>query len=292
MLNKKPLFYFLGIAFGISWVLFSIPLVFKNNPSVFSQATLLFLMLSMWGPGIAAILTTILVDKKPFSSLRLNTLGPKHYYLWAWFLPALLTILTLLSTVILRAGELDLSFSMLRDALAQAPAETKIPSLQMVVILQILFALTLAPFINVPFALGEELGWRGYLLPQLLPLGQWQAILISGLIWGFWHAPVIILYGHNFPKHPYLGIPVMMVGCALFGAILSWLYLQTKSPWVAALGHGAVNASPGLALYFLKPGYDTAVGGLLFGVSGWIPMIIFIIWLFWSKRLEINAQTG
>ena len=290
MLNKKSLLLFLGIAFGTSWTIFLLPLLFKNNPAVFSQATLVFLMISMWGPGIAAILTTLFVEKKPFTSLRINTLGKKSFYLWAWLLPPLLTVCTLFSTLILRTGELDLSFSMMREALAQVPAGTKVPQVEMVVILQIFFALSLAPLINVLFALGEELGWRGFLLPRLLPLGQWRAIILSGLIWGFWHAPVIVLYGHNFPTHPYLGILLMMVGCALFGTILSWLYLNTKSPWVAALGHGAVNASPGLAIYFLKPGFDTAVGGLIFGVSGWIPMIVFILWLVSSKQMPVSLQ--
>jgi membrane protease YdiL (CAAX protease family) len=149
------------------------------------------------------------------------------------------------------------------------------------------FGLLLAPFINVLFALGEELGWRGFLLPQLMPLGQWKAILISGAIWGVWHAPTTLLHGYNFPQHPYLGIFVMTVGCTLLGVIFSWLYLNTRSPWVAALAHGAFNASPGLAIYFLKPGFDSAWGGTALGLAGWIPMALFIAWLVWTKRLPV-----
>jgi MFS family permease len=44
--------------------------------------------------------------------------------------------------------------------------------------------LLLGPIINIVFTMGEELGWRGFLLPKLLPIGQWKAILFSGLIWG------------------------------------------------------------------------------------------------------------
>jgi membrane protease YdiL (CAAX protease family) len=44
------------------------------------------------------------------------------------------------------------------------------------------FAVTLAPLINIIFALGKELGWRGY-LPKPLSLGQWPAILISSAVW-------------------------------------------------------------------------------------------------------------
>lgn len=294
MLNRKALLSFLAIAFAFSWALFSIPAAFKPDQARVAQAMQITFSLAMWGPGLAALITTLYVEKQPFSSLRLNTLGPKRFYLWAWLLPPVLTILTLGATLLIRSGEFDPAMTAISDALAKAPAGTKLPPSGMVAFFQIALALTLAPFINVIFALGEELGWRGFLLPHLLPLGQFRAILISGMIWGFWHAPTTLLYGYNFPQHPYLGVLVMMVGCTLLGALLSWLYLSTRSPWVAALCHGAVNASPGLAIYFLKPGFDSALGGLILGLAGWIPMTLFIVWLVWSRRLPVSqpAQTA
>ncbi len=75
----------------------------------------------------------------------------------------------------------------------------------LIVAIQIAISFTLGPLINTLLALGEELGWRGFLLPSLLPLGQWRAILMSGLIWGVWHAPAI-LQGHNYPSQPVLGV--------------------------------------------------------------------------------------
>jgi len=289
MIERKPLLWFLGIAFVISWTLFCAPLLLVNAGTESATRQLIytaFFALAMWGPGIAAIVTTLLVEKKPFSALRLNTLGPKRFYLWAWLLPPALTLATLGITILTHTGEFDPNLTMMREALAQVPAEAGLPPVEALVAIQLAFALTLTPLINVLFAMGEELGWRGYLLPKLLPLGQWRAMLISGAIWGIWHAPAI-LQGHNFPQHPYLGTLVMIVGCMLFGVIISWLYLNTRSPWVAALGHGALNASPGLALYFLNPGVDMLWGGLILGVSGWVAMGIFITWLVLTKRLPV-----
>ncbi len=74
-----------------------------------------------------------------------------------------------------------------------------------IVAAQVVMAFTIAPVINMLFTLGEELGWRGYLLPKLLPLGQWNAILVSGVVWGGWHASAIA-QGHNYPGYPVLGI--------------------------------------------------------------------------------------
>ena len=61
----------------------------------------------------------------------------------------------------------------------------------MIVMLQTVAALTIAPFFNSLFTLGEELGWRGFLLPRLIRcgMGQWTALVVSGTIWGIWHAP-------------------------------------------------------------------------------------------------------
>ena len=94
MLNRKALTWFLIITFAFSWPLFIIP-HFLNGPGPInaSMITTSFWAVAMWGPGLAAILTTTLVLKQPFRSLNLNRLGPKRLYLWAWFLPAGLTIL-------------------------------------------------------------------------------------------------------------------------------------------------------------------------------------------------------
>ena len=289
MLERKSLTWFLIITFLISWPLFIVPLAFSNMDATTKQlATQGLWAVAMWGPGVAAIVTTLFITKKPFSSLRLNTLGPKRFYLWAWFLPVLLTIIGLLFTLLFGIAKLDLNFTMLRDALASAAGGSEIP-IGVIMSAQILFAIILAPFINVFFTMGEELGWRGFLLPQLLPLGQRKAMLISGVIWGVWHAPAI-MQGHNYPGYPILGSFMMIILCVLLGTILSWMYLNTKSPWVAALGHGAFNAIAGLPILFFQPGFNMAFGGTLAAPTAWIGMALFIAWLVWTKRLPVQSQ--
>ncbi len=292
MLDKKSLTWFLVIAFAISWVLFAAPLAVKDDPALYAAMITGLFALAMWGPGIAAIVVTLFIARQPFSTLRLNTLGPKRCYFWAWFLAPLVAALTLAATVLLGTGTFDSSFPMMREALAQSPQAQGLPSVEILVAIQLAFALTLAPFINILFAMGEELGWRGFLLPKLLPLGEWKALLLSGAIWGVWHAPATILHGHNFPAHPYLGVLVMTVGCMLLGVIFGWLYLKTKSPWAPALAHGAFNASGPAALFFLNPaGLDMALAGNPLGVAGWIPMALIILVLVALKQLPAQPQT-
>ena len=121
----------------------------------------------MWGPGIAAIIVTLAIEKQPFKSLRLNTLGPKRYYLWAWFLPPLLIVLSGLLTILIRTGQLDTEFTFMQQAMEQTGTQLPI-STGMLVLIQIAQALVLGPLINVIFTMGEELGWRGFLLPRLI----------------------------------------------------------------------------------------------------------------------------
>ena len=289
MIERKSLTWFLIITFLISWPLFVVPLAFGDMDATSKQlATQGLWAAAMWGPGIAAIITTLFIAKKPFSSLRLNTLGPKRFYLWAWFLPIVLTIVGGLLTLLFGIAKLDLNFTMIRDAMASAAGGGEVP-VGIIVLTQVLLAVTLAPFINVLFTMGEELGWRGFLLPQLLPLGQWKAILFSGVIWGVWHAPAI-LQGHNYPGYPVLGMFMMIFFCVLLGIIISWMYLNTKSPWVAALAHGSVNAVAGLPILFFQPDFNIAFGGTLAAPTAWIGMAVFIVWLMWTKRIPVQTR--
>lgn len=287
-MNRKSLLTFLLISFGLAWVLFCLPMAFKNSPEIYATAMLVCFMAAMLAPGIGAIVATRLIEKQPvIQTLRINTLGPKRFYLAAWFLPTLIVFATIGTSVLFGTATFDPSFTFMRESLAQAPAGTALPPVEILVFSQTAFALILAPFINIPFAFGEELGWRGFLLPRLMPLGQWKAILLSGLIWGAWHIPTTLFYGYNFPQHPYLGILLLLAGFPLLGAILAWLTLKTRSPWAAALGHGAFNAVAGIAFFFLLPGFDTALAGSPLGLAGWVPMALIIVGLVWSKQLPL-----
>ena len=288
MLQRKALTWIIILSFAISWPLFLAPLLLKElEPTILQLAVTGLWALAMWGPGISAIITTLAIEKKPFKTLRLNTLGPKRFYLWAWFLPLLLTVFTGLLTILIGTGKLDLGFTFLQEQMDQAGTQLPI-SLSTLVIIQIAQALILGPVINLIFAMGEEIGWRSFLLPQLMPLGQWKALIISGAIWGLWHAPAIA-QGHNYPDHPILGIFLMTGFCIFLGIIFGWLYLNSRSPWVAGIAHGSLNASAGLPILFLLPGFDTALGGMLTSLTGWLVMGLFIGWLVLTRRLPVQA---
>ncbi len=119
--------------------------------------------------------------------------------------------------------------------------------------------------INALAAFGEELGWRGFLQRELAPLGFWRGSLLTGLLWGFWHAPVI-LAGHNYPDHPVPGVFLFALFCVLISPVHSWVRLRSGTVWGAAIVHGTLNAAGGLAYLVTLGGSDLLVG--VAGVAG------------------------
>jgi membrane protease YdiL (CAAX protease family) len=181
----------------------------------------------------------------------------------------------------------DANFTQMQSMMQASGKEAPVP-LSIIVTAMIAVSLTLAPLFNVLFALGEEIGWRGFLLPRLVQSGvdQWTALLASGAIWGLWHAPLIVR-GQNYPDHPYLGVVLMTLFCSLLGVIFGWLRLASKSVWPPTLAHGTLNAVAGVPLLVLTP-FDMALGGMLTSLVGWLPQVAFIGWLAWSGRLPVR----
>ncbi|MFB6091177.1 MAG: CPBP family intramembrane glutamic endopeptidase [Halobellus sp.] len=99
--------------------------------------------------------------------------------------------------------------------------------------------------VNAAFALGEEAGWRGYLLWELAPLGFWRASALIGVVWGLWHAPVI-LDGYNYPSFPLVGVGAMTVATVAFSPLYTYVCLRARSVLAAAVFHGVFNASAGI----------------------------------------------
>lgn len=109
--------------------------------------------------------------------------------------------------------------------------------------------LGLGTTVNAAFALGEEVGWRGYLLWELAPLGFWRASAGIGALWGLWHAPVIVA-GYNYPSFPVAGVVAMSVATLAYSPVYTYLVVKAESVLAAAFLHGVFNASAGVVIAF------------------------------------------
>jgi uncharacterized protein len=218
---------FVTLAYAISWSLWIavVPHIARylsatRTPTKFTAPG--SVILGMFGPALAA-----LIMRKVWSKEGLKTsLGPirhrRKYFAIALVAPAL-TIALLIDVAV--------GFH-----LAHFHADANIVAL---VIGLALNALTL----NTMLAFGEEYGWRGYLLPKLLPLGEARAAIIVGVIWGLWHSPLLIA-GLNYPGvNPWIAIAMFVPTAVLMSLLFTRLYVAAGGAvLVAALLHGSLNS--------------------------------------------------
>lgn len=278
---------FTVISFVLAWAI-AVPLWLGEG--LRSPLANLLVATMMFVPTVAA-LTVVLVIEKPerkAEALGLVPLKPAGrligYLIVALFLTIALWLLALLVGSLFGVYPADFThFSGFRQItemqLAQA-GSTELPMpIGALVALQFLNVLVSALFINLLPALGEEIGWRGWLLPKLLKYGPWPAILISGVIWGLWHAPVILL-GHNYPGTPgWLALLAMVAFSTIMGGLFGWLRLRGGSVWPAALAHSTLNAAGSLSIVFVaENGRFDPLHGNITGWSGWIvPAILLLV---------------
>ncbi len=271
---KKQIGLFIGLAFLLAWILFFIiPL---KGIGYGTQNATLILAGAMFAPAIASLLTRI-ITKEGFKDmlLRPNFRGNIKLYLLIYFGPSLLIVVSALLYFLVLPGHFDPALTMLQGA------EVSPGTIIMVSLLQVLIV---GPVINIIPTMGEELGWRGYLLPKLRTLFSDRiSLIISGAIWGLWHAPVIILghnYGTNYKGYPFLGILMMVLFCISMGIIVGYFTIKINSVIPAAMVHSAINAGASLPLLVAKVGINQVIGPTITGLIGGLPFMVVALILF------------
>jgi uncharacterized protein len=217
---------FVLLAYGIAWAIWVAQLgpAIRNalgdgrTPDNFSATPAV--MLGMYAPALAAVVMRAVISKE---GLR-RALGPLpslRMVLAAVFIPmALILILVAIVTA-----------TNIGDATPGKPVGT---------------LLAILTFVGVPIssalAFGEEFGWRGYLLPKLLPLGEVKAAVIVGLIWGPWHLPVLIV-GLNYPGQSIIAVlAVFFLSTTLLSLLHTRFYVASGYSLIAvSLLHGSLN---------------------------------------------------
>ena len=278
-MDKKKLKIYLIFTFGIAWVLQIIGSIFslQGNSLMFT----LVLSVSMFVPFFGTLLAKIPLKGMGFKP---KLKGNLKYIALAWFGPVVFTILGAALYFLIFPERLDLTGMYIREvggeAVIQQLAEQGL-TVPVYMAINVITSLAYAPWVNMFFALGEEVGWRGAMDPMLKEhFGKVKGSIIGGIIWGAWHWPVMIIAGYEYGKG-YWGEPVLgMVMFCLFttaaGTLLDFLYEKTGCIWVPALGHGAINGTCSLPMLILNTAYSNqlTIGPLPIGFISMIPLMI------------------
>lgn len=294
-LDAKRIIIFLACAYSLAWAAALVVYLtggLANSPVLvpgtgITLALVLLAVVVMGAPALAHLLTRW-VTREGWQALGLRPRFRRAwpYWLLAWFGPGLLTMAGLVVYFVLFPGQFDPSLSALRQLMeASLPAGADFPeiNLWLIVAIQVIQGLLLAPLINSWATFGEEFGWRAYLQPKLLPLGGRAAMLLIGLIWGVWHWPIILMghnYGTDYPGAPFLGPLAMVWFTFTLGTFLGWLALRAGSVWPAVIGHAAVNGMAGLGLLFLGSQPNLILGPSAAGLIGGIGFAVVALLLF------------
>lgn len=272
----KRIGIFLGIAFFLTWTL---EFALMANGGLASSYAIFVLSAVMLMPALAVVATR-LITKEGFQDfgLKPHFKGNVRYYLMAWFGPAALIALGAVIYFLLFPSQFDPTMSQMAGIYVAQGFDLPEGTLFTIFLTQLLLGIFLAPLINIITTSGEEIGWRGYLLPKLMEMYSPRiSIIISGIIWGLWHAPIVAMghnYGTGYPTAPWGGILAMVVFCLFIGSFFSFLAIRTKSFLPAAIAHGSLNGFAAISIWFTLGSPSPFIGPLPTGIIGGIGLII------------------
>lgn len=255
-----------------------------SNPSASA-----FLCAVMLIPSFSVLFTQF-ITREGFKSpyLKLNFRDNVGKYFLSYFLVQFLVAIGAVVYFCVFPSNFDSKLSSLADLIHSQTGELPASSdLYTMLAIQLSFSFISGPIVNILFAFGEEYGWRGYLFPHLSSItSPLKASLISGFVWGIWHAPLIVMghnYGLDYPGYPYLGIGAMVLFCIVIGTVFSYFTQKTESVFPAVLMHSAINAFASAGVFFdrqlnpdpfIGPAPTGIIGGSAFIITGIICAIL------------------
>lgn len=273
--EKKRLIIFIALTIILAWIVFL--LVPICGLTYGSGASVVILAVAMFMPGLSNLLTRI-ITKEGFGNmyLRPHVKGHVKEYLLLYFGPTGLLFLSGALYFLIFPGLFDPELTTLKGMVASSGKQGLATSALLIV--QVLIFVAIGPIVNIIPTMGEELGWRGYLLPKLrMFLSDRVSLIITGVIWGIWHLPIIVMghnYGTSYWGYPVLGILAMIVFCVVLGIIEGYISIKLESAIPAAMIHSTVNAGATLPSIFAKSGYNPLFGPAITGLIGGLPFIV------------------
>jgi len=235
----------------------------------------------MWVPGIAAIVTKLIYQK------NLRQLGwgwnKWRFHIISYMLPFFLGLVVY--GIVWLTGLAEFSPEQFTIDLNRKLLGLENP---LSFGLSFLILSSLWMLIGCIYALGEEIGWRGFLVPELARVTNYfNTSLIIGLIWAVWHIPGILFMGYNSGVYSWYSIIFFTIMIISLSFIMTWLRLKSGSLWTAVILHGSHNLfiqgffdsltiERGITKYFTT---EFGVGlALAYSVAAYF---------FWKKRSEL-----
>lgn len=238
----------------------------------------------MWCPAIGALLTCKYL-RRPISSLGWQW-GATRYQVLSYLIP--LGYSTFTYSIAWMTGLAAVNPVQTADAFSRFFGLGGL-SRPLGIALFFLMVATIGVIQNCATTLGEEIGWRGFLVPELAKRFSFTATaVLSGVIWALWHVPIIVFAGYNAGTGWY-GLAVVSANMIGLCFVLTWLRLKSGSLWTGVILHASSN-------HFIQQFFDpmTAYTGRTkyilgeFGI-GFTVVVAALAAYFWTRRAEVPA---
>ncbi len=242
--------------------------------------------LIMWCPGLAAIVTCLLL-RIDVASLGWNW-RPAQYQVWSYVIPIFYALPVYLAVWALIRG--SFGFDDFANSLGAAFGFPRHPATA-TLLLAIPAYGTLGVIAAMARTLGEEIGWRGFLFPRLAgQVGFTWGCVLSGCIWAVWHYPLLLFADYNAGTTPAYALAcfTLMVIAAAF--IWGWLRLKSGSVWTSAILHASHN----VFIQVVFDGITRPVGRTLYITTEFGAGLVVTMWIvalyFWTRRGEVSVR--
>ena len=257
------------------------------NPASIDSVTiikgLVFSAGAMLIPLLAVIFTQLIFKEPVLKGLDISFKVNCWWWI-GWLLMPVIAFAVLGMTLLMPGAKWTPGGDMVQNALQSMPEGFGVWGILAVTVISGLFS---GITVNALFAFGEEIAWRGFLVREFKGRMFLQAALWIGIIWGFWHAP-LILNGHNYPDHPVPGVFMMVAFCLLLTPMLMYFRHKGVSVIVPAIMHGTFNAVVGISAFVVTPANDLLYGGA--GLAGFIVLLLTDTGLFLYDRFVTKEK--
>jgi membrane protease YdiL (CAAX protease family) len=276
----RQILAFLALAFAFS----SIPYALIIHSGHLASGGGMAVRFIMWCPALAALATCALFR------IDLATLGwnwrPAKYVGLAYLLPWLYALPVYVACWLVIRGSFAFSAYAARAATSWGFDKSPgFPAWALAILLTAAIGITG----SLSTALGEEIGWRGFLLPRLTGhFGFTIGCLFSGLIWAVWHFPLLLFADYNSgtdKRYALACFTVMIIGSSFQ---MGWLRLKSGSLWPCAMLHASHN----LIIQSILDQLTTQSGAALYVTTefgfGLALTCAAVAVFFWIRRREVE----
>jgi uncharacterized protein len=245
----------------------------------------LYVLGLMWCPALAAM-TTLRRNRRSIGDLGWKW-GETKYQIQSWFIPLLYAGIAYTIVWIAgfgRFGNPEYLQGLARSMHLHGPAWVSSAT-------GILLIGTFGLIRGVASAVGEEIGWRGFLVPELSRTFSFTTTaFISGIVWSVWHYPILIFGDYNAGTPTWYGLMCFTVMVVSGSFVFAWMRLKSGSLWTGAILHASHNLY--IQAIFTPITQDTGKTRWFvdeFGIVLPLVSVAFAVY-FWSRRNELPVS--